>query len=93
MNFPTLPVHGKSYYAEVAKALPGTAQQISLDRLQGFLSVEKVTAKTVEVKNEPPQILISYKPAVLVPVHGDPVLRAIPAPLSAGRQHRRPHPL
>ena len=78
VNFPTLPVHGKSYTAAVAKALPGTAQQISLDRLQAFLSVEKVTAKTVEVKNEPPQILISYKPAVLVPVHGDPVLRAIP---------------
>ncbi len=78
VNFPTLPVHGKSYTAAVAKALPGTAQQISLDRLQAFLSVEKVTAKTVEVRNEPPQILISYKPAVLVPVHGDPVLRAIP---------------
>jgi hypothetical protein len=78
VNFPTLTEHGKQYFAAVAKALPSATQQISLDRLQAFLSVEKVTAKTVAVKNEPPQILVSYKPAVLVPVHGDPVLRTIP---------------
>lgn len=77
VNFPTLPEHGKSYFAAVSKALPGVTEQISLDRLQAFMSVEQVTTKTVPVKNEPPQILVSYKPAVLVPVNGDPVLRTI----------------
>jgi hypothetical protein len=77
VNFPTLPVHGKQYFDAMAKALPSTTEKISLDRLQAFLSVEQVTTKTVAVKNAPPQILVSYKPAVLFSVNGDPVLRTV----------------
>jgi hypothetical protein len=32
---------------------------------------------TVPVKNDPPQIVVSYSPAILVPISGDAVLRGI----------------
>src|SRR5262252_4012090 len=79
IDFPSLPDHGKRYYADLGKLLPSATTKISLDRLQGFLAVTNLTAKTVDqVKNEPPHIIISYKPAVLVPISGAPVFRPIP---------------
>jgi len=79
IDFPSLPDHGQRYYADLGKLLPSATTKISLDRLQGFLAVTNLTAKTVDqVKNEPPHIIISYKPAVLVPISGAPVFRPIP---------------
>jgi hypothetical protein len=78
IDFPSLPDHGQRYFADVGKLLPAATQQISLDRLQGFLAVQKLTARTVAVKNDPPQIIVSYRPSVLVPVGGTPVFRMIP---------------
>jgi hypothetical protein len=80
IDFPTLPDHGQKYYADLGRFLPAGTKQVSLDRLQAFLSVEKVTPRTVAVKNDPPQILVSYKPAVLVPIHGSPILGKLPDP-------------
>ncbi len=78
IDFPSLPDHGERYYADLGRLLPSATMRISLDRLQGFLAVEKLTAQTVAVKNDPPQIIVSYRPAVLVPVSGAPVYRLIP---------------
>jgi len=77
IDFPTLPDHGQKYFAGLGQFLPTGTKQIALDRLQSFLSVEKLSAQTVEVKNDPPQIIISYKPAVLVPVHGEAVIHDV----------------
>src|SRR5262249_33558906 len=46
IDFPTLPDHGQQYFADLGRFLPDGTKQISLDRLQGFLSVEKLTART-----------------------------------------------
>src|SRR5262249_2809284 len=75
VDFPSLPDHGERYFADVGRLLPAATMQISLDRLRGFLSVEKLNARTVAVKNEPPHIIVSYRPSVMVPVSGYPVLR------------------
>ena len=74
IDFPSLPDHGQRYYADIGRLLPGATTRISLDRLQGFLTVQKLTARTVAVKNDPPEIIISYRTAVLVPVSGYPAL-------------------
>jgi hypothetical protein len=78
IDFPTLADHGQQYYADVGRFLPAGSKQVALDRLQAYLSVEKVTAKTVAVQNAPPQIIVSYTPAVLVPIRGQPVRRQLP---------------
>jgi hypothetical protein len=78
IDFPTLANHGQQYYSDVGRFLPAGTKQVSLDRLQAFLSVEKVTPKAVAVQNGPPQIIVSYKPAVLVPIHGQPIQRQLP---------------
>ena len=77
IDFPSLPDHGQRYYADLGRLLPAATTRISLDRLQGFLAVQKLTAKTVAVRNDPPEIIISYRTAVLVPVSGYPVLRTV----------------
>ena len=59
IDFPTLPDHGQKYFADLGRFLPAGTKQVSLDRLQAFLSVEKVTPRTVAVKNDPPQVLVS----------------------------------
>jgi hypothetical protein len=79
IDFPSLPDHGRRYDADLGRLLPSATTKISLDRLQGFLAVTKLTAKTVaDVKNDPPRIIVSYKPAVLVPISGSAVFRRLP---------------
>jgi hypothetical protein len=78
IDFPSLPDHGQKYYADLGRFLPAGTKQVTLDRLQAFLSVEKITPRTVAVKNAPPQIIFSDKPAVLVPISSSPVLRQLP---------------
>src|SRR5262249_22163412 len=52
---------------------------IALDRLQASLAASNtVNPGGVPVRNTPPVILVSYSPAVLVPIDGKPVLRPVP---------------
>jgi hypothetical protein len=51
---------------------------MSLDRLQSSLALVGVKPPTVEVNNTPPQVLVSYSPAILVPIDGAPVLKPVP---------------
>ena len=51
---------------------------ISLDRLQASLALAGVKPPTVEVQNTPPQVIVSYSPAILVPIDGAPVMQAVP---------------
>jgi hypothetical protein len=78
-NFPTLPDRGALYMAGLQKELAATPRRlISLDRLKASLAAAG-TAKssTVPVNTDPPQILVSYSPALLVPIDGSPVLRSV----------------
>jgi uncharacterized protein (TIGR03000 family) len=78
-NFPSSPEKAEQYLDIVRKnAFLGT-RTIALDRIQANLAVTEALAKTrtVAVKNEPPQIFFSTKPAILVLIDGAPVLRQV----------------
>jgi hypothetical protein len=59
------------------KKLPGAAKTISLDRLEAALDADDERIKGVEVKNDPPKVIISSKPSLLVLIDGQPQLRSI----------------
>jgi hypothetical protein len=50
---------------------------ISLDRVVAY-TPKPQSVKTVELKNDPPFIFVSYAPAILLGVDGEPVLSEIP---------------
>lgn len=54
---------------------PNAVRSISLDRM--LVSLDKAGVKNVELKNDPPKIFFSKKPAVLVIFDGKPVLSPI----------------
>jgi hypothetical protein len=62
----------------IEKKLPGATKTISLDRLEGDLEAANPEIRGVDVKNDPPKVIISSKPALLVLVDGLPQLREVP---------------
>jgi hypothetical protein len=78
LDFPTLPDHGASYRAELQKRFATDVKTISLDRLQTSLAAAGIKPPTVPVNNAPPQVIVSYSPAILVPIDGAPVLKPVP---------------
>jgi hypothetical protein len=77
-DFPTLPNRGAAYSAELQNEFAKSVKTIALDRLQSSLALVGVKPPTVEVQNNPPQVLVSYSPAILVPIDGAPVLQTVP---------------
>jgi hypothetical protein len=78
-DFPTLPDRGAAYAGELQTRLAADLRTISLDRLQASLAAAGIKPSTVPVDNTPPQVIISYSPAILVPIDGAPVLKPVPA--------------
>jgi len=58
--------------------LPGATKTISLDRLEAMVEANDEIIKSIDVKNDPPKVIISTKPAVLVLIDGLPQLRDVP---------------
>ena len=78
-NFPTLPDNGAAYLSELQQPFQGAARTIALDRLEASLAASGTAPPSgVPVQNDPPQILVSNSPALLVPIDGRPVLRSVP---------------
>ena len=77
-DFPTLPDRGASFAAELQATVATAVRTISLDRLQSSLALNGIKPPTVAVQNNPPKVFISYTPAILVPIDGAPVVRAVP---------------
>jgi hypothetical protein len=77
LDFPTLPDHGAGYRAELQKRLSVGVKSISLDRLQESLVAAGIKVPPVEVNNAPPQVIVSYAPAILVPIDGAPVFKPV----------------
>ena len=74
-HFPSLDAGTAASMGQLVKSfLPaGSAVSLSLDRL--VATVEKpATAPTVQVRNDPPQIFVSNRPAILVQSDGKPIL-------------------
>ena len=78
-DFPTLPDQGAGFVAELRQALPTAQRTISLDRMEASLAASaEASAEPVAVVNRPPEIIVSYVPAILIPIDGDPALRPVP---------------
>jgi hypothetical protein len=78
IDFPTLPNHGAAYAPELQTQFAASIRTMSLDRLESSLALAGIKPPTVAVQNNPPWVIVSYSPAILVPIDGAPVLKAVP---------------
>ncbi|HTP99968.1 MAG TPA: carbohydrate-binding family V/XII [Casimicrobiaceae bacterium] len=78
IDFPTLPDRGASIGPELTKEFGVQVRTISLDKLEASLAANGVKPSPVEVANSAPQVIVSYTPAILVPIDGAPVLKPVP---------------
>ena len=78
-DFPTAPDGGAGYRVALQRSLTDSPLTIALDRLQAELEVDQVEnpGRIVPVRNDPPRIIVSQAPALLVRVDGQPVLRSV----------------
>jgi hypothetical protein len=79
VDFPTLPNRGAAYAAELEAQFARSIGTMSLDRLESSLALAGIKPPTVAVQSNPPRIIVSYSPAILVPIDGAPVIKAVPA--------------
>jgi hypothetical protein len=78
IDFPTLPDRGAAYAAQLQTEFAKSIRTIALDRLESSLALAGIKPPTVVVQNNPPWVIVSYSPAILVPIDGAPVLKAVP---------------
>jgi len=76
-NFPALPGNGASYIDELSAHFASDIKTIALDRLNAALAVAGVKPPSAAVNNDPPRIIVSYSPAILVPIAGKPVIKPV----------------
>jgi hypothetical protein len=79
IDFPTLPNRGAAYASELQAEFAKTIRTISLDRLESSPALAGIKPPAVAVQNNPPQVIVSYSPAILVPIDGAPVLKPVPS--------------
>ena len=77
VTFPAATAKEAELTALLQKKLPGATKTMSLDRLQAALEAAGEEIKGVEVKNDPPKVIITSKPSLLVLIDGMPQLRDI----------------
>jgi len=78
-NFPTLADNGAAYRRALEQQISGSARTVALDRLQASLVASgTVHVAGVTVKNNPPRIIVSDTPAILIPVSGQPIVKDVP---------------
>ncbi|HYN61348.1 MAG TPA: carbohydrate-binding family V/XII, partial [Rubrivivax sp.] len=78
IDFPTLPENGAAYAGQLKTQFAKQVRTIALDRLEASLALAGIKPPTVAVQNDPPQVIVSYSPAILVPIDGAPVLKTVP---------------
>ena len=76
-NFPTLPDQGAAYATELKAKFGAATRTISLERVEASLKAAGVKSPSFPVLNDPPRIIISYSPAILVPIDGAPIIKPV----------------
>jgi len=63
----------------IRESVPSWPRTVSLDRILADLAITQTEtqAETVRLNNDPPRIIVSKVPAVLILIDGDPVYRAV----------------
>ena len=78
-DFPTAPGKAKEWTQLVNNDAANRKRTISLDRLEANVAIVTAADKTpIKLKNDPPVIIFSTVPAMLIYVDGGPQYRAIP---------------
>ena len=77
-SFPTLPFKGAQYVQELQQRFAEEVRTIALDRVQASLALSGVKPASFKVSNDPPRVIISYTPSILVSIDGEPVVKPIP---------------
>jgi hypothetical protein len=78
-SFPTLDAEAAAEAArQVIAVFPKGPATVSLDRVLANLDRELVRIRSVEVRNEPPQIFVSRRAATMAILDGDPVYQRVP---------------
>jgi hypothetical protein len=78
VKFPVAPEKEPELTALLEKRLPGATRTISLDRLEAELEGDTDAVKGVDVKNDPPRIIIAKKPSLLVLIDGQAQMGDVP---------------
>ncbi len=78
-DFPTVPDGGSGYLAALQRSLSQAPLTIALDRLQAEIEVEQAESPggVVAVRNDPPRIILTEPPALLLRIDGQPALRQV----------------
>lgn len=78
-DFPSAGEKSNNHLATLRSLLPKGVKEISLDRLEASLAILEARqgANGQPLRNDPPVIIFSSKPAMLVPVDGPPVYRQV----------------
>jgi hypothetical protein len=71
-NFPSLDADAAAKMEQLTRAFLPDSVTVSLDRIVAC-TPKKESAPAVQLKNDPPRIFVSYKPAILLDVDNDPV--------------------
>ncbi len=78
VGFPTLADGGQRYKGPLQAKFGQTRQTIALDRLETSLAAGKADPPTgIAVRNDPPRVIVSQTPAILIQVDGNPVFKPV----------------
>jgi hypothetical protein len=79
VDFPTVSGSGATYSNTIQQVAPGLLKTISLDRLHADLAINQAEQKAAgyQLRNDPPTIIYSTAPAILIPIDGSAVLRPV----------------
>ena len=77
VKFPVAPDKEPELTTLIEKKLPGATKTMSLDRLEAALEANDEAMNAVDVKNDPPKVIIATKASLLLLIDGMPQLREI----------------
>jgi hypothetical protein len=79
-SFPTAPDRTFGYLEAVRSRLSTITWQVPVERLRADLAIEQSAwrSQNQPLRNDPPRIVYSQSPAILVLIDGEPVLREMP---------------
>ena len=79
-DFPTATDRGGEYLVVLRQQLAAKSWQVPPERLQSDMAIDRAVqqAGSQPLKNDPPKIVFSERPSILVPIDGAPVLREVP---------------
>jgi len=77
--FPSASAQARTYLATFRSLIPKAVKSISLDRMEAGLAILEARQKASgqPLRNDPPVILFSTKPTLLIAVEGQPVYRPV----------------